>query len=197
MEIQQILIGVKLTLHLFPKKKCLIFGSYYTKLSSSKSIIDTVNYNSEWDKMKKIANPYELIYTTYNRKKKKESIANYKPISRSFYKLWEIDNKFELLDISKKDHKVANLAEGPGGFMEAIIKKYNNTHNVKLFGITLPPHNKYIPDWTKMKTGFSMDNVNIFYGNLYNFYDIKKYLINFKDEKCSLVTADGGFDLFK
>ena len=41
--------------------------------------------------MKKKTNPYELIYTTYN-KRKKDSIANIQPLSRSYFKILEIDN---------------------------------------------------------------------------------------------------------
>ena len=178
---------------LISKKKCLVFAGYNKTLSEKKTVIDSDSYNSEWDKMKKVANTYELIYTTYSKKKKKESIANYKPISRSFYKLWEMNKKFNLLDLNVKDHYISNLAEGPGGFMEALVKEYSND-SIKLFGLTLPPHNKYIPDWSKMKTNLNMKNINISYGDLYKWEDIKKYLAHFNNKKCSLVTADGGFD---
>ena len=185
-----------INLGLISKKKCLIFKKYNKILSNKKTIIDSDNYNYEWDKMKKIANPYELIYTTYSKKYKKESIANYKPISRSFYKLWEINNYFNLLDSNIKEHYISNLAEGPGGFMEALIKYGNGIHqlDLKLFGLTLYPNNKYIPDWAKMKNNFLSNNINISYGNLYKWVDIEKYIKNFDDKKCSLVTADGGFD---
>jgi len=185
-----------INLTLISKKKCLIFKKYNKILSNKKTIIDSDNYNYEWDKMKKIANPYELIYTTYSKKYKKESIANYKPISRSFYKLWEINNYFNLLDSNIKEHYISNLAEGPGGFMEALIKYGNTGHqlDLKLFGLTLYPNNKYIPDWTKMKHNFLLNNINISYGDLYKWSDIEKYIKNFDNKKCSLVTADGGFD---
>ena len=41
--------------------------------------------------MKKRTNPYELIYTTYN-KRKKDSIAAIQPLSRSYFKILEIDS---------------------------------------------------------------------------------------------------------
>ena len=65
-------------------------------ICKEKSKIDELQNISEWDKMKKIANPYELVYTSYNNKRK-DSIADYKPISRSFFKLWEIDKKFNII----------------------------------------------------------------------------------------------------
>ena len=182
-----------INLNMISKKKCFIFNNFNTKLSEKKNIIDSENYNLDWDKMKKIANPFELIYTTYSKKKRKESIANYQPISRSFFKFWEMNVKFNLIDKELNEHYVSNLAEGPGGFMEAIIKQYYDK-NIKLFGLTLPPHNKYIPDWSKIKKIFTNKLINICYGDLYNWNDIKKYIDNFRNKKCSLVTADGGFD---
>ena len=182
-----------LDIKLLSKKKCFIFKKFNDKISEMKSLIDTDRYNSKWDKMKKIANPYELVYTTFNKKKKQDSIADYKPISRSFFKLLELDNMLGLIG-EGQTHYIANLAEGPGGFMEALIKKYFGKKNIHLYGFTLPPNNKYIPDWSKMKKNFLLKNVNISYGNLYNVDDIRKYVELFKGNKCSLVTADGGFD---
>lgn len=185
-----------LNLKLLNKKKCIIFKKYNNIISEKKSLIDTPIYNNKWDKMKKNANPYELVYTTFNKKKKKDSIANYKPISRSFFKLLEIDNMLNL--IGENDNNfIANLAEGPGGFMEALIKKYFGKKKLQLYGFTLPPSNKYIPDWSKIKKNFLLKNVNISYGNLYKIEDIKKFLKLFNGNKCSLSTADGGFDYSK
>ena len=55
-------------------------------------------------------------------------------------------------------------------------------------------HNKYIPDWSKIKNIFTNKVMNISYGDLYKWNDIEKYIDNFRKKKCSLVTADGGFD---
>ena len=170
-------------------KKTIIFKKYHETICKEKSKIDELQNISEWDKMKKIANPYELVYTSYNNKRK-DSIADYKPISRSFFKLWEIDKKFNI--ISEDDNfTIANLAEGPGGFMESILLNYKNK-NKKLIGITLPPTNKYIPKWNN-NLNYN-NNVEIIYGNLYNIKDIKSYINKFKKNKACLVTADGGFD---
>ena len=61
-----------------------------------KEKIDEIENSENWDKMKKIGNPYELIYTTYNKKRKNDSISLYIPISRSYFKLWEIFYNFDL-----------------------------------------------------------------------------------------------------
>ena len=155
--------------------------------------------NSSWNKMKKIGNPYELIYTTYN-KKKNNSISSYIPISRSYFKLWEIFYNFDLFKYFDKDKNFvfSHLAEGPGGFMEATYnyrnkhKKYNNDI---YYGITLKPINNFIPDWNKMKDMFKNQNIKIHYGNLYDSNDVKKYIKLFSEKKSNFVTADGGFDV--
>ena len=163
-------LGIKVIIkkEMFPFSKILI-----KMISDMKSLIDTDIFNSKWDKMKKIANPYEMVYTTFNKKKRKDSIADYKPISRSFFKLLELDNMFGLIG-EGDTHYIANLAEGPGGFMEALIKKYFGKKKINLYGFTLPPNNKYIPDWSKMKKSLLMKNVNISYGDLYEIDDVKK-----------------------
>ena len=50
-----------------------------------------------WDEIKKLTNPYELIYIAPNT-----SIANIKPLSRSFFKMIEIINEFAMEIIKQK-----------------------------------------------------------------------------------------------
>ena len=47
------------------------------------------------------------------------SIANIKPkpISRAYFKLWEIIKDLNVIDFSKKRIVIVGLAEGPGGFI--------------------------------------------------------------------------------
>ena len=180
------------------KKSVTIFCSYRDDIKNKKEEIDELENNEIWDKMKKIGNPYELIYTTYNKKRKNDSISNYIPISRSYFKLWEIFFNFNLFEKNKnKFYSFSHLAEGPGGFMEATynymnyIDRKGNTY----YGITLKPNNEHIPDWNKIKKIFNDDkNIFINYGNLYEIEDVKKYIKNFSVKKADLVTADGGFD---
>ena len=176
------------------KNQLFIFKNNKKLLNNEKELIDTLEDNYLWDQMKKKTNPYELIYTTYN-KRKKDSIADIQPLSRSYFKILEIDNNIPLIKeeniINNKKPLICNLAEGPGGFMEALSHKYTNA---KLIGLTLPPENKYIPDWKKLKSSINIDNIDVFYGNLYKYNDIKKFVHKFKYNKADLVTADGGFD---
>ena len=182
--------------------KNLLFKKYYKIVSVEKERIDQLENNENWDKMKKIGNPYELIYTNYNKKRKNDSISKHIPISRSYFKMWEIFHNFNLLKYfdQNKQHVFAHLAEGPGGFMEATYNYRIKTIKKpklfdKFFGITLKPVSDYIPDWNKIKKIFN-NNPNIFidYGNLYFINDVRNYIQKFKINKANLVTADGGFD---
>jgi cap1 methyltransferase len=184
------------------KDKNILFNKYYKIVSTEKEKIDKLENNENWDKMKKIGNPYELIYTTYNKKRKNDSISQHIPISRSYFKMWEIFYNFDLFKNFNMhtEHTFAHLAEGPGGFMEAtynfkskITKK--KSINDTFYGITLKPTNEYIPDFNKIKKIFNANNnIKIEYGNLYIYDDVKNYISKFSNQKAILVTADGGFD---
>ena len=134
------------------REKNIFFKKYYKTVSSEKEKIDKLENSENWDKMKKIGNPYELIYTTYNKKRKNDSISLYIPISRSYFKLWEIYYNFDLFKYFNMDDNFifSHLAEGPGGFMEASYNYRKNKNDV-FYGITLKPTNDYIPDWNKIK----------------------------------------------
>jgi len=197
---------VNIKVYLEDKNKCTIFKKYYDTISVQKEKIDSINYNKKWDKIKKIGNPYELVYTSLTNKKKNDNISSYIPISRSYYKMWEILQNFKIIDkktdkTDKKKIYIANLAEGPGGFMEAIYnfnKKYTNNSDY-YYGITIKPYNQYVPDWNKLIKIFGnenkkINNIDITYGNLYIHDDVNQYINKLKDKNIEIVTADGGFD---
>ncbi len=69
-----------------------------------------------WEKNKKYSNPYEFINMSYDSNTL--PICNYKPISRAFFKMIEILNNFNFS--FDKDIESFHLAEGPGGFIEAL-----------------------------------------------------------------------------
>jgi len=186
------------------KKQTLIFRKFYQDICHEKEKIDKLENGQEWDKIKKIGNPFELIYTSYHKNKKKDSISNYQPISRSYFKMWEIYYNFAdkiFNHISNQDSLVfGHLAEGPGGFMEATYNYRLHRSKTKAprdiyYGITLRPNNEYVPDWNKMKKIFGdKQNIHIEYGNLYMYPDVKNYIRYFQKQKAFIVTADGGFD---
>jgi 23S rRNA U2552 (ribose-2'-O)-methylase RlmE/FtsJ len=181
------------------QKKNILFKSYYDKISKKKEEIDNDEISKYWDKMKKIGNPYELIYTSYNKKRKNDSISVYSPISRSYFKLWEIFYNFDIFKYSKKNDvfHCTHLAEGPGGFMEASINYSNKMKkkNSYFWGLTLKPNDEYVPDWNKIKKICKNEkNAVIEYGDLYEYEDVFNFIFNLRFQNMDLVTADGGFD---
>ena len=65
----------------------------YERLIQVKNRIDSLEDCKLWDKTKKISNDFELIYLP-NKKLKSNSISKYEPLSRSYFKLWEIIQDF-------------------------------------------------------------------------------------------------------
>jgi 23S rRNA U2552 (ribose-2'-O)-methylase RlmE/FtsJ len=89
-------------------------------------------YEKDWDIYKKYTNPYEFINTVIPGKNR--CISKYKPLSRSYFKMIEILHFFMYDDIIKKsetDHDIRtfHLAEGPGGFIEAVVNTRKNTND--------------------------------------------------------------------
>ena len=119
--------------------------SFY--LNKVKAKID--KYSTEWDNFKKITNNYEYIHTTMPNSK--YSISKLKPLSRAFYKLIEVCNIFGLLE--KYDNSPItsfHLAEGPGGFIEAINFLRNNTRDCYHAITLLDNDNDNVPGWKKV-----------------------------------------------
>lgn len=154
--------------------------------------------NRLWDKYKKISNEYEHVFYSPNAS---SNISLYNPVSRSFFKLWEMLYDFsDDIGVDKKESmKCVFLAEGPGGFYEAFHKRRMEVFGEgiplpdKYYGITLKSNkNKNIPDW-KIK------DVNISYGkdgtgNLYLLENIMYFVNEVGPNTVDFITADGGFD---
>jgi len=182
---------------------CILEKKIFEKLNKYKNSINNVTNIRLWDFCKKLSNPYEIIHVNFKGKNSNCGIGNYDPISRSFFKMWEILNDFNLVDNNKKMGYAA-LAEGPGGFIECFNfyrRKNSNFHyEDKLFCITLKPYNKDIPGWKKSQKVFREScNYHISYGkddtgNLYNVENIRFFSEEIGKDKVDLVTADGGFD---
>tara|TARA_B100000686_G_C16792678_1_gene979908 strand:- start:2548 stop:3633 length:1086 start_codon:yes stop_codon:yes gene_type:complete len=160
----------------------------HERLRTLKCKIDTCN-QKEWEELKKLFNPYELIYTS---SKHGNNICKINPVSRSYFKLHEMINIYELL---QDNIYCSCLAEGPGGFINCLN---NQKYNIqKVYGITLISEDKSIPYWNqgilnnKMnRIIFGKDNT----GNLYDYKNVEQFITTVGDNKCHLVTADGGFD---
>jgi 23S rRNA U2552 (ribose-2'-O)-methylase RlmE/FtsJ len=117
-------LEVKVTHH--REKRVYISSSIYAHLCDIKHQIE--KYQDTWDNIKKFTNPYEYIHS--NITGNKTNISKLRPLSRSFYKMIEImknnnllsqyDNTFVAKPHTKMGIKTFHLAEGPGGFIEAI-----------------------------------------------------------------------------
>ena len=171
----------------------------YNQLIYYKNHIDSLEDTKLWDSAKKLSNLYELIYLP-NKKYKYDSVSKYEPLSRAYFKLFEILVDFDLIN-NPKLLKIGSLAEGPGGFIEATINYRKRITKTKdnINAITLYSNNKDIPGWNKSKNFLKKNpNVNISYGkdntgDLYNVENIKEYASLFNND-ADFITADGGFD---
>lgn len=169
------------------------------------------NYLTKWDTYRKYINTYEFISSSVSLPKYniQSQVCSYKPISRSFFKMVEMINNFNIyIDDTTKPIKSFHLAEGPGGFIEALnfIRKNPND---RYYGMTLneqqngEANNNYqhIPNWDKIRkyrTKFPYNNIILDYGpnndgNLYSNYNLQ-YIRDTYANQIDFITADGGFD---
>lgn len=167
-------------------------------VTSYKDKITDYYKNKTWDKYKKVSNEYEHIFHSPNST---TNISLYSPVSRSFFKLWEILKDYEQC-LKVSDHvplKCVFLAEGPGGFFEAFHKKrqaIDMDSKDQYYGITLRSNNnRNIPDWKTtrqypIKISYGKDGT----GNLYNISNIKHFVKEVGEHTVDFITADGGFD---
>jgi 23S rRNA U2552 (ribose-2'-O)-methylase RlmE/FtsJ len=201
-------------MNIVKKENDLLFPKIYGRISECKCKIDEINIAGYWDKAKRLCNPYEMINsagtniietgkleTDTKPKPKNVRFDSILPLSRSFFKMIEIYDTLGIIPdkYKNKNGKIAYLAEGPGGFLEAVyqkrhVKKLDDHH----YGITLKPINKDIPGWTQLhkrkKSFLNKNKVHLFTGDLYKTKTIFDFSNHFRKEKAFLVTCDGGFD---
>ena len=170
-----------------------------------KNRIDDMDHQNTWDEYKKITNPYEFVFLSLARRMQ-YSVAKKIPLSRSYYKMIEIWQSLGLADSIPKEFITAHSAEGPGGFIEAIVDiaaKKDFTLQGSL-AMTLRSTDKNIPGWKKSQAFLHKNpGVEITYGkdNTGNLYNLENHTV-FKEilatktpsGKAHLYTADGGFD---
>lgn len=155
------------------------------------------DHECEWDIFKKYTNPYEYIHSAVPFKKK--SISVYKPLSRSYFKMIEMLNTFNM-NFGIKPMRSFHLAEGPGGFIEALCNTRKNNKDIYI-GMTIldEMNDNNIPGWKK-SDAFLKKNENVYIecgadntGNILSMTNLeycrKKY-----GSSMDFVTGDGGFD---
>tara|TARA_B100000242_G_C43030398_1_gene479990 strand:+ start:370 stop:1851 length:1482 start_codon:yes stop_codon:yes gene_type:complete len=178
-------------------------------IKTAKKNIDKYYSDFSWDKMKLYTNPYEFIFLSSNKflQNKIHSVAKIEPLSRSFFKMIEISNNYFKDEIIKKEPiRSLHLAEGPGGFIEALVylrKKHCISKIQKedmYYGITLLDNAYEVPSWKKSGK-FMKDNLNVNIltgvdgiGDLCNPTNLRYLYQRFKHNKMDIVTGDGGFD---
>lgn len=161
-------------------------------LSSAKNLIDDYGSSGCWDISKTYTNPYELVYKT--------KAVKVNPVSRAFFKMWEmaVDNEIATLSSSMR---IGYVAEGPGGFIQALVEFRRrlgvDVSRDRHTSITLCSAKRHMPCYKFGRDWASSNNVELFEGgdgtgDIYNIENVDAFA-----KKCrnyDLITADGGFD---
>jgi 23S rRNA U2552 (ribose-2'-O)-methylase RlmE/FtsJ len=156
------------------------------------------NCPEEWDAYKKLTNTYEYIHSIVPTRK--QCVSRLHPLSRSYYKMVEIVKCFHLLPDDRPLHSF-HLAEGPGGFIQAVVDLRGSADKDTYFGMTLVVSDRHedIPGWKKSRQ-FLRDHPNVVTetgadgtGNMLSLDNFEHVVTKFMGTM-DLVTADGGFD---
>lgn len=86
--------------------------------------LDIPPYETLWNLYKPYTNAYERIHVSSNHQRTSENVASYVPLSRSYFKMWELLHDYPLATMADGMQSV-HLAEGPGGFIETLCRYRN------------------------------------------------------------------------
>lgn len=168
-----------------------------------KERIEPLEASGQWELLKKMVNPYEIVYT-HEHPAFHPSLAVIKPLSRSYFKMLEMLDVLGFYDrIPKKIQKIrtAHIAEGPGGFIQAIVDtmdRHSKLHAVAT-AMTLKPVDSRVPGWRRA-TAFLQRHrhVKLHYGadGTGDIYvpENQATFLQAVSPGVALFTADGGFD---
>lgn len=155
--------------------ECYICQSLLHYLTNIKEKI--TSREKEWDHYKKYTNTYEYIHSVVPHIKK--PVSKYRPLSRSYFKMVEIIHQFELISLAKyksRPIKTFHLAEGPGGFIEAVVNLRRNINT-----------NTYAKTTNRFGGLEPADTVDIYYGMTLD-YDEKTNVYGWKKSEHFLET---------
>ena len=163
------------------------------------NIKDIVCHFEKWDIYRKLFT--SLVFLNYYEDKKNIGIYKKNVLSRSYFKMIEIQNDYNILQGLNNSINVAFIAEAPGGFIEAFYKMRNYKKD-KYYGITLLENNNNVPCWHKLKQKIKDENLYLLEGydktgNIYKLINILHIINTIGENSCDIVTADGGFDFTK
>ena len=156
----------------------------------------------DWDVFKKYTNPYEYIHSIVPNRR--FSVSSHKALSRSYFKMVEMIRGFALLPkrtfLNNTPIRTFHLAEGPGGFIEAVCL-YRANHADQYVGMTIleDANDDNVPAWRKSEH-FLKANPNVCIENgADNTGNILKpanydHCVALYGGTMDFITADGGFD---
>jgi len=168
-----------------------------------KERIEPLEASGQLELLKKMVNPYEIVYT-HDHPAFHPSLAVIKPLSRSYFKMLEILEVlsfYERIPKQIQKFRTAHIAEGPGGFIQAIVdtvERHNKIHAVAT-AMTLKPVDSRVPGWRRA-TAFLQRHrhVKLHYGqdatgDIYSLENQASF-VEAVSPGVALFTADGGFD---
>jgi 23S rRNA U2552 (ribose-2'-O)-methylase RlmE/FtsJ len=154
----------------------------------------------QWDVFKRFTNPYEYIHTVVPGKRK--SVSKYKPLSRSYFKMMELVHFFHLLPLREDGAgmKSFHLAEGPGGFIEALANMRQSPLD-RYVGMTIESPRDYgVPGWRKSHHFLQEHKETVFIekgsdgtGDILSLAYLRHCFDKYGG-KMDMLTWDGGFD---
>lgn len=169
----------------------------------TKERIGALDREHKWELAKKMVNPYELIYT-HGDDRLPPALALIQPLSRSYFKMIEILEVLQTFQRTAKSSlklRTAHVAEGPGGFIQAILQtaETRNRQVTIANAMTLRPTSSHVPGWKKaaaflakykqVKVNYGADGT----GDIYKPENQAAFL-EAVAPGAHIFTADGGFD---
>lgn len=174
-----------------------------SELKASKAHISALEQTNRWELLKKMVNPYEMVYT-HEDPNFHPSISVIKPLSRSYFKLIEMMDVLQFFEkLPKQTPKIrtAHVAEGPGGFIQAVTELVERNKKIlqQATAMTLKPTDQRVPGWRRASTFLHHHReVRLHYGadgtgDIYRLENQESF-IKATQPGVNLFTADGGFD---
>jgi 23S rRNA U2552 (ribose-2'-O)-methylase RlmE/FtsJ len=172
-------------------------------LLEAKDRISALEAARRWELVKKMVNPYEIVYTHEDRFFH-PSIALIKPLSRSYFKMIEMMHVLQFFEgLPKQLPKIrsAHVAEGPGGFIQALVELCERNKKIlsSATAMTLKATDQRVPGWRRastflnhhreIKLHFGTDGT----GDVYKLENQDSFVAA-TAPGVHLFTADGGFD---
>ncbi len=210
---------VESSFSIYPNIPLFKYGFYYYihQTKDKMALFEKPEYKTK--ELHKIVNPFEDVVPQEEFIKQfkndkllaTDDIHNYsikyfksdRIISRAFYKLWELLIMFPLIKDNSKNITTIHIAEAPGSFVQSLIyyrEKFYKSEQIKndryiATSIEAKKNGEYIPSFNS--------NLNIHNQfSQWSFKDsdltkteiIDKFVLDHKNTKAQLITADGGFN---